>query len=187
MMREKILQATAAIIADEGAKAASTRSICRALGVSAPTLYHYFENKIELMNAVTAWSFERHMQHIDFSNTELGIEEVLRQAWDRYMDFALNETALYRTMILSIAQGNVFEPGQRCFRMLLHTFKLAAKNGFTNHDPLEAAQIYLSAAQGMAMTILTFPLEEGGRREQLSKNTRDLLLRDLLRPLNAEA
>jgi AcrR family transcriptional regulator len=59
--RERILQAAARLLAESGGDPVSTRAVCAAAGVGAPTLYHHFGDKDGLLDAVVAYGFERYL------------------------------------------------------------------------------------------------------------------------------
>ena len=179
-MKEKILRATAKIIAQDGIKAASTRTICDAVGITAPTLYYYFEDKSELLKAVTSFAFDQHMNHLNLENTGGDFAAELRRAWDLYIDFAITQTELYRTMVISVAQGQVLESGFKCFCNLARIFEMARHEGLTKYDAIESSQIYLSAAQGLALTMLTLPNRDPEKINILSTNTREVVLGNLM-------
>lgn len=51
-MKDRILVAAYEILADEGAAALTTRRVCDAVGVTMPTLYHYFSSRAEFFTDV---------------------------------------------------------------------------------------------------------------------------------------
>jgi AcrR family transcriptional regulator len=58
-MRQDILRAARAIIAEEGAGALSIRGIARRLGYSAPALYEYFDGKVAIAGALFVAGFQQ--------------------------------------------------------------------------------------------------------------------------------
>ena len=59
--RERILRAAARLLAESGGAPVSTRAVCAAAGVGAPTLYHHFGDKEGLLDAVVTYGFERYL------------------------------------------------------------------------------------------------------------------------------
>ena len=57
--RQEILDAAARCIARDGYRGSSTAGICKEAGISPGHLYHYFESKEEILNALTAAGLER--------------------------------------------------------------------------------------------------------------------------------
>lgn len=63
---DAILDATAALLAAEGAEAATTSAIARAAGTTPATVYHYFENRLAVFAALA----RRTMAGVDAALTE---------------------------------------------------------------------------------------------------------------------
>lgn len=179
-MKEKIFRATANIISKDGINAVSTRAICRALGITAPTIYHYFKDKSELLKEVMEWSFEEHLKFILNDKPQADSCSLLKEVWDKYMDFAMNEKDLHSTMLTSINHGKIFDPGYRCFKRLIKIFEQAYNTGSFDYSSVEAAQIYISGAHGVSTTLFTVFKGDRSGFLKLSHKTRDLLLKNLL-------
>ncbi len=154
-MRENILKVTAGIISKEGYQAASMRAVCKAAGVTAPTLYHYFADKNDLLDEVTSLAFNRHLElTLKLSRTHDFIKD-LKSVWDFYIDFALNETELYLCIVYVHAQGRIHPSGIKCFEITTELFNAAKEKGKLKYPPKKAAQVYYSAAQGSALLMLS--------------------------------
>src|SRR6187551_3820138 len=93
--RERIIEAAAKLLTEGGREAVSTRAVCAAAGVQAPTLYRIFGNKHGLLEAVASHGFAAYLQ----SKTSLaaGPDPVqdLRHGWDLHLGFGLAHPALY--------------------------------------------------------------------------------------------
>lgn len=177
-MKEKILRATANIISKEGLESASTRAICDAVGITAPTLYHHFKAKNELLDSVTAFAFDLHRKKKLEEKTK-DPKKNLRIYWDGYMNFCLAEPELQRAMIIAISQGHSVKTGLECFRDLLYEFKILEKTGELVHSSLQSAQMYLGAAQGLSIIIMSLP--KTNSLPQISTDTREAMLSGLIK------
>lgn len=154
-MREKILKATAAIISKDGFEAASMRAVCKQVGITAPTLYHYFENKDVLLEEVTSLAFNKHLeQTLKLAKSYNPLKD-LKSLWDFYIDFALTETELYHCIVYAHVQGRIHPSGYKCFEIMLGHFNQIKMDGHLIHSPRKSAQIYYSAAQGAAMLMIS--------------------------------
>ena len=153
-MREEIIMVTAQLISEGGPQAASTRAICKALGISAPTLYHYFADKADLLAAVTDLAFMRHYQ---FTSAVSGDDpvQILRDTWDRYIEFVRCEPSLYQVMVQSLAQRQTPKEGLHCFDSLVQRFKQLEKNGLLRDSPKRSAQVYLASALGISLLLFS--------------------------------
>jgi AcrR family transcriptional regulator len=56
--REEVLEAALALIAERGVRGASLRALAAELGMSQPSLYHYFPSKSAMVNAIVEHSAE---------------------------------------------------------------------------------------------------------------------------------
>src|SRR6185436_1333002 len=57
--RAEVLEAGLALIAESGVAGASLRELARRLGMSQPSLYHYFESKDELVRQIIDYCADR--------------------------------------------------------------------------------------------------------------------------------
>lgn len=177
-MKEKILRAAAKIISNDGLESASTRAICEAVGITAPTLYHHFKGKHDLLDSVTAFAFDLHRKKKLEQKTKDPIKN-LRIYWDGYMNFCLAEPELQRTMIVAISQGQSIKTGFECFRDLLFEFKSLEAKGELVHSALQSAQMFLGAAQGLSIIIMSLP--PANTLPQISTDMREVMLTGLVK------
>ncbi|MBE1537418.1 TetR/AcrR family transcriptional regulator [Actinomadura algeriensis] len=96
--RERILRAAARLIAESGGEPVSTRAICGAAGVGAPTLYHHFGDKQGLFDAVAAYGFERYLSDKRAQPSTGDPVEDLRQGWELHQEFGRSNPELYTLM-----------------------------------------------------------------------------------------
>ena len=95
-MRENILRLTAGIISKEGFEAASMRAVCKAAGVTAPTLYHYFADKDEIVTMVADFHMASDQKKYDEmrSASKNAIEELVKISTCLKRDFQKMNPAL---------------------------------------------------------------------------------------------
>src|SRR3954468_23951911 len=96
--RTRIVTAAAALLADGGRDAVTTRAVASAAGVQAPTIYRLFGDKSGLLDAVAEHGFAAYL-------TEKGVPEAtrdpiedLKAGWDLHVGFGLANPALYALM-----------------------------------------------------------------------------------------
>src|SRR6185369_5402163 len=96
--RDRILQAATRLLAEGGREAVSTRSVSRAAGVQAPTIYRQFGDMQGLLDAVASHGYTTYLA----SKRERAIHhdpvEDLRRGWNLHIDFGLANPALYTLM-----------------------------------------------------------------------------------------
>lgn len=90
-----ILDAAAELLEAHGPSGLTTRSVCEAAGVKAPTLYHYFGDKDGLERALVRRAMAEFMQRKRAPAATADLLEQLRFGWDVAVEFALKRPALY--------------------------------------------------------------------------------------------
>ena len=178
-MRDEILAATAKLISKNGVKSTSTRIICETLGITAPTLYHYFEDKSALMDAVVAKAFDIHLEKVRLKTVSMDPIQVLRESWQGYIEFVLTEPEFFENYLLAVMQGRIPDSAYGCFQDLIKKFEAASKVRTLKYDPLKSSLIYLSAAQGVAISILSAPKEASSCKLQESMS--EIILNSLFK------
>jgi AcrR family transcriptional regulator len=107
-----ILGAAAALLEAQGPVGLTTRAVCEAAGVRAPTLYHHFGDKDGLKRALIQRGLAEFMQRKRMPLASADPLEQLRFGWDVALEFALKRPALYalvaqhaRTQPASVAEA----------------------------------------------------------------------------------
>lgn len=90
-----ILDAAAALLEAQGPAGLTTRAVCEAAGVKAPTLYHHFGDKDGLERALVQRGMADFMRRKHQPPASADPLEQLRAGWDVALDFALKRPALY--------------------------------------------------------------------------------------------
>ena len=90
-----ILDAAARLLEALGPAALTTRAVCEAAGVKAPTIYHHFGDKEGLERAVVRRAMAEFMQRKRAPAVTSDLLEQLRFGWDVAVEFALKRPALY--------------------------------------------------------------------------------------------
>jgi AcrR family transcriptional regulator len=101
-LREEILEATEALLIETGSsEAVSIRGVADRVGVTPPSIYRHFEDKVDLLVEVCRLEFARMYEAIAEGAIEGDpIAEVLRQG-RAYVHFAIGHPEHYRIMLLS--------------------------------------------------------------------------------------
>lgn len=98
-VRERIRQVAERQIAADGIAALSLRSIATELGWTAASLYRYFANKAELLDALRVAAHNRFSERIEGAHASTDdLWQRSRAIGDAYVDFALGEPAAYQVM-----------------------------------------------------------------------------------------
>ncbi|WKK70788.1 helix-turn-helix domain-containing protein [Rathayibacter oskolensis] len=96
--RDRILRATAELLAEGGRDAVSTRAISSAAGVQAPTIYRTFGDLRGLLDSVAAAGFGAAQAEFERVDPPVDPVDALRAAWDHHVAFGLAEPHLYALM-----------------------------------------------------------------------------------------
>ncbi|QIL73826.1 TetR/AcrR family transcriptional regulator (plasmid) [Diaphorobacter sp. HDW4B] len=90
-----ILDGALALLEAHGPAGLTTRAVCEAAGIKAPTLYHYFGDKDGLERAVIRRGLADFMRLKQQTKPLADPLEQLRDGWDVALEFALKRPALY--------------------------------------------------------------------------------------------
>jgi AcrR family transcriptional regulator len=96
--RDRIVSAAARLLAQGGREAVSTRAVCAAAGVQAPTIYRIFGDKQGLLDAVAERGFAAYVGPKLHRRASGDPVEDLRSGWDLHLAFGLANPALYVLM-----------------------------------------------------------------------------------------
>ncbi|AVZ76987.1 TetR family transcriptional regulator [Streptomyces lunaelactis] len=172
--RERILAATAKLLADGGREAVSTRAVSAAADVQAPTIYRLFGDKQGLLDAAAAEGFTAYL------NTKTAREptddpvEDLRTGWDMHVGFGLANPALY--LVMSEPRPATEAPpaavaGAEVLATLIHRI---AEAGRLRVSEDRAAHLVQAAGRGTTLMLISMP--EGSRDPELSVMAREAVI-----------
>jgi AcrR family transcriptional regulator len=157
-VRSRILETAAGLLAQSADVDVSTRAICDAAGVTAPTLYHHFGDKDGLLAAVVDFGWAT------FLETKLAVAAVVhdhvaddvRAGWDNHLEFARENPGFYKLMWSpAVAAGS--RAVREAYQMLYDRLELGAGRGQLRMSAETAARIVLSATTGAALSLISQP------------------------------
>ncbi|AXB43119.1 TetR/AcrR family transcriptional regulator [Amycolatopsis albispora] len=154
--RTSILTAAADLLAASPVSDVSTRAVCEAAGVGAPTLYRHFGDKEGLLSAVVDHGFERYLAGKRAAKASDDPVRDLRDGWDSHVQFAVRNPAFYRLMH-SPAVTTPPEAAAEAMRLLTGVLERCAAAGRLRVPPPIAAQMVMSANVGFALMVLSQP------------------------------
>ncbi|MEV4006224.1 TetR/AcrR family transcriptional regulator [Actinomadura sp. NPDC049753] len=170
--RDRILRAAARLLTESGGEPVSTRAVCTAAGVGAPTLYHHFGDKRGLFDAVAAHGFEEYLAG-KRSQTGTGDPvEDLRRGWDLHIEYAVTHPAFYTLMY-----GTPRTPAAagEAYGILLGLVEAVAAAGRLRVPVATAARMIHAAGVGTALTLIANP-SGGAADRDASVRTREAVL-----------
>lgn len=166
--RERILQAAARLLAESGGAPVSTRAVCAAAGVGAPTLYHHFGDKEGLLDAVVAYGFEKYLAEKRSQPATGDPVEDLRRGWDVHVEFGLAQPAFYTLMY---GAGRRAGASEEAYQILLRRTEAVARTGRLRVPVRTAAGMVHAASVGVTLALIS-----GENAPDLSARTREAVL-----------
>lgn len=186
--RISIVEATRELIRAEGLDAVSLRRVGRSVGVTAPALYAHVKDKEDLLRAVAATQYARLVERLS-AIEELGPLDRVRASCHVYVDLALDEPELFRTMFLfppAVDQvdplGVEFDAATEAFGLSAAAATDAVDGGILVGDPMTISFALWTASHGLA-SVLQMGLQLSEEQQaDLTDTVIDGLLKGLAPP-----
>jgi AcrR family transcriptional regulator len=155
-VRTRILEAAAGLLAETAD--ASTRAVCDAAGVTAPTLYHYFGDKEGLLTAVVdfGWAAFLQTKRTVAAVVHEHIADDVRAGWDNHLQFARENPNFYKLMWSPAIAANSAAL-REAYQMLYDRLKLGAARGQLRMSAETAARTVMAATTGAALSLISQP------------------------------
>ncbi|MFJ4911237.1 TetR/AcrR family transcriptional regulator [Streptomyces sp. NPDC088726] len=151
--RALIIDAAADLLAASASGEFSTREVCDAAGVSAPTLYHHFGDKDGLLREVAADRFSRYLTGKQaLETTGDPVEDFLR-GWDMHVEFGVTNPALYTIMYGRPMDGRTV-PADHAHAVLVTMMRDLERAGRLRMPTEMAADMVASAAVGVTLHLI---------------------------------
>lgn len=170
--RDRIVRAAAELLADAAGEPVSTRAVCAAAGVGAPTLYHHFGDKRGLFDAVAAHGFERYLASKRAQPSTGDPVEDLRRGWDLHVEFGRTNPAFYTLMYGTARTPPVAAEAERILTGLVEA---AARAGRLRVPVATAVRMIHAAGVGVTLALVSGAVEPPDDAE-LSVRTREAIL-----------
>jgi AcrR family transcriptional regulator len=178
--RRAILDATEAILVEDGIELFSIRKLATRCGYTAPTIYHYFRDKDGLIDALLEERFSRLLQRV--RRVSVGGDHVanMREYGRAFMRFAASNPTFYRVMMRGPADGGErkIRAAEQAREIMSAPLLALSADGLLWSDDVDAAQQSL-----WAMLHGVIALRLGNPKYAWSKNLADVALETALRGL----
>lgn len=173
--RDRLLLAAADLLDAAQGGEVSTRAICDAAGVQAPTLYHHFGSKQQLLDDVVTHGFKAFLAARGAVTSADGdpIDDV-RRGWDLHVRFGIENPAFYVRVYGRAVPGQPCGVVAEVEAMILETLERAARQGRLRVAPELAARQILAASTGVVLTLISSA--DNGADRDLSDAVRDAVL-----------
>lgn len=167
-LREEVVEASAALIAEHGQEALSLRAIARRAGITAPAIYRHFADVEEIRQAVTTSTFDKladHLRRSGAGHTEPVAR--LRAVCRAYVEFGRAHPQQYAVLFSRVLE--IPEPdktvetmhGREAFAILSDAIRACVDDGTSEStDPAEdaiATWVALHGYVGLQTAVPDFP------------------------------
>jgi AcrR family transcriptional regulator len=139
------------LIAAEGEAGLTTRAVCAATGVTAPTLYHHFGTLDGLLNAALARAFDDFLAGKAALKDEPDAIQRLERGWEDYVGFAARAPGLYAAMIGRVLKGVKIPAAEAARAILVDRVRAAGAIRPLGLSPEAAADMIWASAHAAAM------------------------------------
>ncbi|SCG54807.1 TetR/AcrR family transcriptional regulator [Micromonospora halophytica] len=152
--RDRIVRAAAALLAEGGREAVSTRAVSRAAGVQAPTIYRQFGDMRGLLDAAASYGFAAYLHAQAAREPADDPVDDLRRGWDMHVGFGVANPA-FHTLMYGDPRPGVRPTAARVaadiFRQLVVR---VAEAGRLRVDVERAAEMAHAASCGVTLTLI---------------------------------
>jgi AcrR family transcriptional regulator len=157
-VKSRILDAASDLLTRSAVADLSTRSVCDAAGVTAPTLYHHFGDKEGLLAAVVdfGWTQFLETKRAAAAVVHADVADDIRTGWNNHMAFARENPNFYKLM-WSPAVAPASAAVREAHRMLFERLELGAAREQLKVSPQAATQMIMAAATGAALSLISEP------------------------------
>ncbi|WP_019586638.1 TetR/AcrR family transcriptional regulator [Deinococcus apachensis] len=176
--RERILQAALTLLEQGGVEAVSTRAVSAAADVQPPTIYRQFGDMQGLLNAVASAGFGSYLRD-KVARSGVGTRdpvEVLREGWDRHVEFGLTHPHLYTLMYGRLRPGEESPAAREAAAMLRALLGRVAEAGRLAVGVDRAAAMIHASAVGVTLTLLGAQERDRGLAERMREATLGAIL-----------
>src|SRR6202050_5620086 len=157
-VKSRIIETAAGLLAQSADVDVSTRAICEAAGVPAPTLSPHSGDKDGLLAAVVDFGWAT------FLETKLAVAAVvhdhvaddIRAGWDNHLEFARENPSFYKLM-WSPAVAASSSAVREAYQMLYDRLELGAGRGQLRLSAEAASRIVLSPTSGAPPALISAP------------------------------
>lgn len=133
-----IISAAASIVEERGPEGITMREVADRVGYSPTTIYLYFKNKEQLLDETVNRAYEWFADHIEAAEKGTTPLETIRSAAHAYLDWGLENPAMYRLMfewgyLGDISQEAIFAR-RRSWRRSRQLVERAVESGLFRRD-----------------------------------------------------
>lgn len=187
-LRDKILDISRELLFKEGYSALTMRRIANMAGVSATSIYLYFENKDHLLHTLIDESVEDLSVAIEKGTAgKTNTLDLFDAIIKNYVDFAFSNPEKYQ--IIYMVQPDAmarypkekFRKARRCYELLVKVIEKGVNEGIMEVDnPVIAAYSIWAQLHGVVSVVLNQRLDSRIERNQFINESMELIVQGFL-------
>jgi len=159
LVRARLIDVAAHLLATEGPDAVTTRSVAVAAGVQAPAIYRLFGDKDGLLDAVAEHGFASYVAQKPPADAANDPVDGLHAGWDLHIGFGLAHPALFRLM----HTAKKTPTGQAAFdagaAVLRDRVRRVARAGRLRVPEPRAVSLIAAVGTGVVLTLIDQPAD----------------------------
>lgn len=187
-LRDKILETSRHLLFNEGHKSLSMRNIAKKVGVSATSIYLYFENKDDLIHTLIEESVEELSASIEREvHYKVGCIAKFEATMQAYVNYALNNPEKYdiiytvQPTAMSRYPKEKFRKVRRSYELLVDVFEEGKAEGLMAlEDPVIAAYSIWAQLHGVVSVVLNQRLDSRINKDRFIQESLDIIIHGFL-------
>lgn len=187
-LREKILDTSRNLLFEEGHRALSMRKIAREVGVSATSIYIYFDHKDHLLHTLIEESVEELSSFIEKrAYQEKDAIKKFKAIIHAYIDFAMQNPEKYQILYLLQPKAmkrypkEKFRKARRSYELLVKVIEESEKQGLMSvKKPVIAAYTIWAQLHGIVSVVLNQRLDSRIDRNEFLEESVDQVVQGFL-------
>jgi AcrR family transcriptional regulator len=159
-LRQALIDASHQLLVEKGAENFSLADACRVAGVSTAAPYKHFRDKLEILKAIVEQGFDRLAANSTAAARSKGegtVEGMIAMG-QAYLDFALQETAVFRLMFghnRAIKRAaEVEKTGRACFQDVIQQVAIYCERNNAEGDAMQIALGLWTFVHGAACLLI---------------------------------
>lgn len=187
-LRERILETSRNLLYSQGHLALSMRSIASEVGVSATSIYLYFDNKDHLLHTLIEESVEELSVYIEYRVSQADkVVEKFTENIHAYVEFALNNPKKYQIIYnvhpdaMSRYPKEKFRKARRCYELLVSFIEEGVAKGLMEvENPVIAAYSIWAQLHGVVSVVINQRLDNRIDKDLFVKESLDHIVQGFL-------
>lgn len=187
-LRERILQTSRTLLYSQGHLALSMRSIAKEVGVSATSIYLYFDNKDHLLHTLIEESVEELSVFIEHKVSQATtVVDKFSENIRAYVEFALTNPEKYQIIYnvhpeaMSRYPKEKFRKARRCYELLVSFIEEGVAKGLMEvANPVIAAYSIWAQLHGVVSVVINQRLDNRIDRELFVQESLDHIVQGFL-------